>query len=117
MATWPISLPQSPEDEGYSEQMPYPVLEAPVTGPALTRKRYTAAPKVYSATFLMTPAQLAIFEEFYEDDLGLGAASFDWKERGDPANPTRSFRIIGAPVSTQLGPQTWRVALQMIRNP
>lgn len=117
MPTWPASLPQSPEREGYSEQPGFPVVQAPVDGPALSRRRYTAVPKSYACSFLLTQSELAIFESFFEADLAHGALAYDWKERGIATNPTRQFRIVEEPAYAYLGGTYWRVSLKLIRLP
>lgn len=116
MPSWPVTLPQVPDGDGYSERLPNPVAESPVV-PAITHLKFTAAPKNYTESFLMTTAQYGTFEAFHRDDIKYGSLSFDWKERGDPANPTAQFRIIGEPIAEYLGGIYWVVRIAVIRLP
>lgn len=117
MPTWPATLPQSPEREGYTERPGNAVIRAAVDGPQLTRRRYTAVPKGYTANFFLTSAELDTFQTFYETDLRGGALSYDWRERGIAANPVRQFLIVEEPTWTYLGGIYWRLTLQLIRLP
>lgn len=117
MATWPANIPQAPETQGYGEEPGFPVIQAPVDGPPLSRRRFTAAVKSYTAVFFFDYAELAIFEAFYENDLGFGALAYDWRERGIATNPVRQFRITTKPAISHAGGNFWRVALQLIRLP
>lgn len=117
MPTWPATIPQSPEREGYVERPGNPIVRAPVDGPPLARRRYTAVPKAYTASFFLTSAELAIFEAFFITDLKHGALSYDWRERGYATNPVRQFSIVAEPAYTYLGGNYWRVTLELIRHP
>lgn len=116
MPTWPASLPQAPEREGYSEQWIDPVLRAPMRGPQLTRLQFTAVPKLYVCPFMFTLAQLDTFEAFFEQDLFWGALPYDWKERGIPTNPVASFQIVEMPVYIPVGGE-WRAIIKTMRLP
>ncbi|MGB1560810.1 MAG: hypothetical protein ACPHN2_04850 [Sinimarinibacterium flocculans] len=117
MPTWPATLPQSPEREGYAEDVPYPVIQAPVDGPPKARRRYTAAPKTYQASFLLTKTELDTFEAWFEADVRGGSLAYDWKERGIASNPVRSFRIVDRPQIVYVGGPLWRLTLSIIRLP
>lgn len=117
MPTWPATLPQSPDADGYTERPGYPVIQAPVDGPPLTRRRYTAAPKSYTVSFLLTDAQRAIFETFYIDEIDHGAIPYLWRERGIAANPLRLFGVADEPTVSYLGGIYWRLALRLVRLP
>lgn len=62
------------------------------TGPAKQRPRFTATAKQYDAVLKLTGAELAIFDSFYETDLGQGATSFTWKDPISDAAVTIRFR-------------------------
>lgn len=121
MPAWPATLPQNPVTDGYSEEPGYPVVAAPVDGPPLTRRRYTASPKKINCSFVMSDAQLATFEDFYENSLKFGSLTYTWYDRGNSARPG-TFRITGAPryEIVEFGKalsSTWRVTLALIRLP
>jgi hypothetical protein len=80
MPTWPASLPQSLHIGFRQKRQSGKVRSNPDHGAAKQRPRFTAIVKEYEdASVHMTGAQLATFETFYEDDLGMGSLSFDWK--------------------------------------
>lgn len=116
MPTWPASLPVSPDAEGYSETAPFPVIQAPVDGPALTRRRYTAASTPMTARYLLDEAQLVIFEAFYKTDLKIGSLPFDGPSRGNAA-VTKSFQFTGGYTLTRASDPYWLVSAPLIRLP
>jgi hypothetical protein len=48
------------------------------TGPAKQRARFTAVTKYYEGSIILTQAQLATFNTFYETTLGHGTVEFTW---------------------------------------
>ncbi len=115
MATWPATLPQFSLRDGYSEDLGFPVIQAPVDGPALARRRYTAAPRNVSAQYQLTNAQLATFETFFLTTVAQGALSFTAPVRRTGGG-TASFRIVEAPQIARNG-KGWRLTLKMIQLP
>lgn len=93
-----------------------PVVTAPVDGPQLRRRRYTAAPRPTRARFLLTKDELATFEAFYLNDLKHGALSFAWIIRGDNTQPA-NFTIIGEPVIDHHHGLYWELGLDLVRLP
>lgn len=85
--TWPATLPQNPQHEGYSEGYEDNVIRsAPDKGPSKTRPRFTRLRKTKSLSFMLTDAQKATFDTFFESIKG-GALPYNW---ADP--------ISGAPI-------------------
>lgn len=117
MSTWPLSLPQVPDGDGYGETPAYNVIEAPVGGPSLARRQYTTPILRLSAPFRMTRTQLGVFEAFYDADMGGGSLPFQWRRRGDPAEPIRDFRCVASPNIEYLGGIYWRVTLSLVQLP
>lgn len=74
MPAWPATLPQSPLLDGYSEEAGDNVLRSqPEMGPPKTRRRFTARIDRLNLSYVMTTAQLGIFEAFWRTDLADGA--------------------------------------------
>lgn len=72
--TWPVALPQVPQ-RGYSEQGGVNIIRTQTdTGPAKQRRRAASGSKM-SVSFLMTSAQVVIFEDFVLNSLK-GVARF-----------------------------------------
>ena len=78
---WPLSLPQSPQVQGYSDTPGRAVIVSDFdVGPKRQRKRSSAAMRKVSATYYMRNSQKADWESFYELAMG---RSFWWP---DPMN-------------------------------
>lgn len=79
VAVWPSSLPQTVLVKGYSEQTPSRVLESAMdAGRPKARPRFTAAPRPIAVQVALTPEQVAVLDDFHENDLHGGALSFHW---------------------------------------
>lgn len=79
LSAWPATLPQHPLRDGFTEQrQPNVVAFKPDVGPPKTSRRSTAAGTLTAASFILTPAQKADFEEFYEATLADGTLPFLW---------------------------------------
>ena len=77
MAAWPTQLP-APRLAGYSLAPTSAVARTDMDGgPARQRRRFTAAPTDITLGFLMTRAQFAIFEAWFEHRISSGADWFD----------------------------------------
>lgn len=72
--TWPTALPQSPQ-KGYSETGGVLAMRTPMdAGPAKLRRR-GQKPQMLNVTFLMTSAQVVVFEDFVKNTIK-GVARF-----------------------------------------
>lgn len=116
MPTWPAALPQYPIRSSYSETQPFPVIQAPVDGPALSRLRYTAAPMPLSVEFSFSPTQFVVWEAFYLTEIKMGALSFTAPLR-DSSVATAQYRVVGAPTQRRVGAGYWRVSMNWVRMP
>lgn len=95
MATWPASLPQVPLQRGFSEEPQDQVLRTEMdAGPAQTRRRFTAAYRVFSIRLKMSSTQFDTFLTFLNDTIGGGALQFDWAAP-DIMGGTGSFKFVG----------------------
>lgn len=79
MATWPVSLPQKSQTDGYRESPVSSVLRTSVdVGAPKQRRRYSASVKTLAISILVTTDQIDTFEDFVRDDLQGGSLEFDW---------------------------------------
>lgn len=78
---WPTSLPQAPLRSDYREAGPSAILRSETdTGPAIVRRRFTAASRRREVTYRMSEAQLEIFETFFDQTIAGGSLRFDWPD-------------------------------------
>lgn len=121
MPTWPASLPQSVLADVSRKRQSGMIRSQMDTGAAKQRKRFTAVVRQYQASMILTGAQLATFDSFYESDLGQGATSFTWI---DPVTDAScSLRFMADPEVSMVKPSAtvnnrlWRVTMQLERLP
>lgn len=98
MATWPATLPQTVLSDLVRQRQAGKVRSDMDTGPAKQRARFTATTKQFTASLMMTGAQLTTFYTFYETTLGQGAVSFTWVDPITDASAT--LRFMGEPTDT-----------------
>lgn len=111
MATWPASLPPSPLLSDFAESADVNVLRFETDyGPPKLRRRATRETFAYQIGLVMTTAQVAIFETFYDDTLGQVDA-FDWTHPRTLA--AASFRFRSRPEKRPLGAGLWRVSFML----
>lgn len=112
MAAWPASLPEQPLADGYTESaLPNVVRSEMEIGPAKLRRRYTAEIKVYAVQFMLTTAQVATLETFYDSTLNGGVDPFDWVDHRTGA--TVSYRFRSRPMYYTAAPGHWRCSSEL----
>lgn len=80
MATWPLTLPQYVDQDGYTQTITNPLLRTDMeAGPAKVRLRYTAVPEEFNISLVMTKTQFEAFVTFFKRDIHYGADIFTWK--------------------------------------
>lgn len=92
MASWPGTLPQTILAGSTRTRQSGRVRSEMDTGPAKQRQRFTAVTKNYDAQIIVTGAQLATFNTFYETTIGNGTDSFTWVDPFSGASETLRFR-------------------------
>ena len=92
MAVWPGTLPQTLMLPLNRKRQAGKIRSQVDAGPAKQRARYTAVAKDFDAILVLTGAELAIFDNFYETMLGQGAASFTWVDPVTDTAATLRFR-------------------------
>ncbi len=112
MATWPVTLPQNVLVKGFSETLPDLVLRTPMeSGPAKSRRRLSYNVRVIPCYIIVTQAQAAIFDTFYNTDLEGGALSFDWVS--PRTGVAASLHFTGVPKLTALSNQDWEIFMPL----
>lgn len=114
--TWPSTLPQAPQAGDWTETPQRNVASfQPEVGPPKYRRRNTANGTVAEAVFMMTAAQVATFNDFYQNTLIDGVLPFNW------AHPITG--VVYSWIFAQAPPANaqyfnWnRVSVQLIRLP
>jgi hypothetical protein len=85
-------------------------------GPAKVRRRGSVGVFSYNVQFRFTEAQLTTFREWYEDDLGQGADSFEFTEPLERVTAIFRFATEGYSVQ-RLGGGRWLVSMAWERLP
>lgn len=79
MTSWPSQLPAYPLLDGFRETLPETALRTDMEqGPAKVRLRTTAAVTRLVCNYLMSKAQVAALDTFYQATLQGGALSFEF---------------------------------------
>lgn len=113
MPSWPGTLPTGPEWSSYQETSPNVALRTPMdVGPPKVRRRSTAGIRPFTMTFLLTQAQVATLDTFYQTTLTGGTASFDSLTHPRTA-AAATFRFVTPPQYQALGPNVYRASCQM----
>lgn len=112
MTTWPASLPQKPQSQGFRETVPEVIVRTDMdAGPAKVRRRFTAAVRNLQMTMEMSNAQIATFDTFFNDTIKGGALNFDFP---DPRTGTTvDVRIVNTPQYRNIGGEYWGVELEI----
>jgi len=76
---WNVDLPTKLFVAGYGQSFPAVTIKSDMdAGPAKVRRRFTAGVEPVSGTMIMTAAQLATFDTFYNTTLLGGSLRFSW---------------------------------------
>lgn len=111
---WPSTLPPSPLIEGYFDTPQDSVLRTQMTGLNKQRNRYTAKLNNVEEKYLLTEAQMAVFENFYDNTLGNGALEF---AKQDPRlKQERVYRFAG-PYDMDYNGKQYLVTLSLEKMP
>lgn len=87
----------------------------PEVGPPKTRRRTWLPSRSVSFTMMLTTAELAALEEFYEEDLKNGALTFS---ATDPQlASTQEYKFVSPPTHSDVGYDRWRIDMKLRRLP
>lgn len=116
MATFPVTLPQTPLIQDNLEVLPDMVIRSPMeVGPPKFRKRATTAFRAMTYVFNMTTAQTQTLDTFFETTCNGGATSFDWTN--PRTGSTDEFYFVAPPEYEALGADYFKVSLALIKVP
>ncbi|MCK5020949.1 MAG: hypothetical protein KAS32_28300 [Candidatus Peribacteraceae bacterium] len=114
--TWPPTLPQGDEAIGYDsiESFPDRLLFTPtIQGPGKLRPRYTSAPANVSFNMVLTEAQVATLETFYNTTLVGGSLQFEWLHPRTGIDKYFRFQPGVVPTFQLLTPDKYRTTLHL----
>ena len=108
MAVWPGTLPQKPQQDGFSRTKEDGRLRTSMSeGPEKVRRRFTAVTENLTCSFIFTPAQLDTFDSFFDATLKGGSLIYDW------THPMTGLavvcRIKDMPAAVSMG-ESWQVS-------
>lgn len=112
-AAWPGSLPQRTNARGYLEAPePSITIRSKVdNGPAKLRPRYSVAVRQFTIPLVLTSAQFATLDAFWQTTLVFGSLPFDWIHMRTLAAYSYQFREY--PQADWLSGKRCRVALML----
>jgi len=113
--TWPASLPQSFLVNSFVQKAPNNIVRSAVdSGPAKTRRRFTATTIPISGSMIMTKAQFLTFKTFFRDTIFDGALEFDMTDDVDGGIMTVKFN---EPYEASFLGTVWEVSLSLDKQP
>lgn len=107
---WPVDLPQA--EYSYKPQTPF--IRTPMdSGLARQRRRFRVYPITAEVKFFMTPAQLATYENFAENDLGGWVSWFMLTIKDGEGLRQAKCRFLDAPVVEHVPGAGWMLSGQV----
>lgn len=102
MTSWPISLPNAPLLDGFSETAPETSIRTGMDqGPDKLRQRSTAGVRKFRMSFLLTATQVQTLDTFYAATLKGGSLAFDFTH--PRSGDSLSLRFESPPVYVPAG--------------
>ena len=115
MATWPASLPQLPDTNGFSDIPQSTVIRSGMDGLTKHRTRFTAAVHIVSESYVITRAQADTIGAFFRDDLDNGGIEFD---KPDFLYGGTSVYQFTEPYDlTPIGGEMWSLSISLEKQP
>jgi hypothetical protein len=113
MATWPATLPSTFLDGTYKESPPdNSVSQKMDVGPPQKRQSSTAGIRPVGGRMVMTTAQVATFDTFYDTTLGSGSLSFDGLDNQRTGSVV-DHMFLALPKYSNAGPDNWFIDMQL----
>lgn len=111
MAVWPSTLPKIAVDTQEARQDG--TIRTPMgTGPAKSRRRFSAVSRYLTTSLLLTAEQRETFDDFFSDTLAEGSLEFDMEDPKDGA--TVQMRFTGPPSYNYAGGNNGRVTVCVV---
>ena len=112
MTAWPGTLPSAPLLENFQELLPDTAIRTDMdTGPVKLRQRTTAGVGSLMVSYLLSAAQTATLDAFYETTLAGGSTAFDYTH--PRTNATVSCRFVSPPEYTPANGTYYKVTLML----
>lgn len=92
MVDWPSGCPQFKLTGIKDKRGPTKLRSSVDVGPALVRRRYTAAVRNLDVPMTFTNAERVVMDAFYIDDLDEGTLRFNWTDPVDGSTLAMRFR-------------------------
>ena len=115
MATWPASLPQLPDTNGFSDIPQSTVIRSGMDGLTKQRTRFTAAVHDVSESYVVLRSQADTFIAFFRDDLDNGGIEFDKPDF--LYGGTSAYQFTGPYDLTPIGGEMWRLSISLEKQP
>lgn len=115
MATWPASLPQFPDTNGFSDIPQSTVIRSSMDGLTKQRTRFTAAVHDVSESYVILRSQVDTFIAFFKSDLDNGGLEF---YKPDFLYGGISVYQFTEPYELEpLGGEIWRLSMSLEKQP
>ena len=110
---WHTDLPENLFVSGYGQSLPAVTIKSEMdAGPSKIRRRFTAGVEPVSGTMVLTAAQLATFDTFFNTTLLGGSLRFSWTK--PPVHSAAcEMRFTEVPNWTSLGGDNYEVSLSL----
>ena len=115
MATWPASLPQSPNIDSFSDIPQSTVIRSRMDGLTKQRTRFTAAVHSVSESYVINRTQADTFIAFFRADLDNGGLEFDKPDF--LYGGTSSYQFTGPYDLTPIGGEMWGLSISLEKQP
>lgn len=114
MVTWPTTLPQKPLADGYTSKRVGGYIQQQMDdGPPYQRPTGTSY-EVVTCTYMLTWAQKAILDAFYQTDIANGTQRFTWPHPVSEANVTAMLDNSQGYSMTSTEAAYWNVTLTVM---
>jgi len=109
---WPSTIPDKPLVDAYNETPPRDVVKSPMdVGPAKMRRRTTSGVRKFSVTMMMTDAEVADLDTFYETTTRNGVLRFDLEN--PRTGTTVEMRFMEAPKYKLVSEDDYEVSMKL----
>lgn len=110
------TLPNRPITQGYSEEPTENTLRQKMSsGPAKSRRRFTAVSTMINCQLNLTPAQKAVLNTFYKTTTKSGSLEFEWINWDD--DTTADYRFTAPPRVVSVEGSQFFIQLSLERLP
>lgn len=113
MPTWPATVPQKPQKQGYGEGLEDPGrIRSQMDVATKMRRRASAGVSTMNCVFDCTDAQADTIEDFYVNGTSHGTLAFTWEHPRTGVLYTDKWRFVDVPTFSPVG-EGFKVAVQL----